>query len=661
MSKRLIELSENPASVFSHFSYSLPFSGKMIEFQLLLIANTPIVRLGLRAVCEQDSGLQVVAEASTEAEALQILQASIPIPALAILDWDDGLSTGEARTGVTVCRHLKRQFPNLRVLILGGSSSLRPLEMARQAGASGYCPSGLAVEELIAIIRQVAAGQSFWSGSLRQGEEVVPEAEIVRKEVTSLTPGPRQLLTDLCGSGLQQIDATLAEVKVALQNPRLQESENLLAILDLIVLSGRRRELLAARWLVSQLLPDRMPQVREDSKAERPGENLPVEKTSTPLVPSPSQLPIPQPQVSFAAPTFQSTLFDATATKLQSALVNLTSVPLEVDIFRTPKKRELMAVILRQLELLLEDLRFSQIQLEQLPEKREIILQDLWQASITDFFGKYYTVKLGEKNLTNAGSTRLTERETSLANGENSAFMLPATSPLVLEGQAAIEVVPVLLQEATVVQREILDKIPLVPEFLGYLLFQTPLIVDNTVYPAESPEAMQRASLLLENLVIQVANSVVQPLLNNFADLEEIKQKFYDQQLITTREIEKFRNNLSWKYRLDNYVLEPKAIFESRFNLWGLTERGIQLTSIYAPRNQELSRLSGVPLIVTLVLEIRDALAPRVRASVAFLGTGIVYLLTQVIGRGIGLIGRGILQGIGNSLQDGRLERKSNR
>jgi hypothetical protein len=36
------------------------------------------------------------------------------------------------------------------------------------------------------------------------------------------------------------------------------------------------------------------------------------------------------------------------------------------------------------------------------------------------------------------------------------------------------------------------------------------------------------------------------------------------------------------------------------------------------------------------------------------LGTGLVYLLTEIIGRGIGLIGRGILKGIGNAFQDKR-------
>jgi hypothetical protein len=156
----------------------------------------------------------------------------------------------------------------------------------------------------------------------------------------------------------------------------------------------------------------------------------------------------------------------------------------------------------------------------------------------------------------------------------------------------------------------------------------------------------------LQNLVISLANAVMQPLLNNFADTEEIKLNYYDRRLLSTREIERFRNDLSWKYRLDNYIGEPKAIFESRFWLLILADRGIERVSIYGPRNEELRELAGFKLAVTLVLETRDAIAPRVSSIISFLGTGVVYILTQVIGRGIGLIGRGILQGIGNAWQE---------
>lgn len=205
-----------------------------------------------------------------------------------------------------------------------------------------------------------------------------------------------------------------------------------------------------------------------------------------------------------------------------------------------------------------------------------------------------------------------------------------------------------MLNNAAGVETEILNKIPLVEELFSYLLWQTDLCVENTSYSADSEQANLQASIILENLLIQIANAVVQPLLNFLADVETIKQNFYDRQLISTREIERFRNNLTWKYRLNNYVNEPQAIFESRYELFVFAPRGIAKISIYAPRNQELAQLSGIPLVVTLLLEFRDAIAPRIQSLLAFLGSGIVFILTKVIGRGLGLIGRGILQGIGS-------------
>jgi len=228
-------------------------------------------------------------------------------------------------------------------------------------------------------------------------------------------------------------------------------------------------------------------------------------------------------------------------------------------------------------------------------------------------------------------------------------------------GDDAIGIVDVLLQEGAIVQAAMLSKIPLMPEFLAHLLFQVPLTIDDAAYVAGSVEAMARMELLLQNLTIQLANAVVQPLLNRFGDVVVIKQTFYDKRLLSSREIERFRNNLSWKYRVEKYFGEPTAIFESRFHVFALREQGITKTSIYAPRNDALTQLSGIQLTVTLALETRDAIAPRLRSAVSFVGSGIVYVLTEVIGRGIGLIGRGIVKGVGNALQESKLNRNSER
>ena len=63
-----------------------------------------------------------------------------------------------------------------------------------------------------------------------------------------------------------------------------------------------------------------------------------------------------------------------------------------------------------------------------------------------------------------------------------------------------------------------------------------------------------------------------------------------------------------------------------------------------------LFRSGWLQQLVTLALEARDALAPQVQNLVRGAGDLLVVLLTQVLGRAIGLVGRGIAQGMGRSL-----------
>lgn len=577
--------------------------------KLLLIDQDQIFRTGLRTVIEQFSDLQVVAEADTGVTVLRVLSESERGSEvdLVILEPLSERSSSSRSVNLELCRQLKSQYPSLPVLLL---TQLEPTQLAaaRQTGVDGYCPKGVPVSELIAAIRQVAAGRAYWvetttianSQPAQQISVLEQESENQPPVISSLAA---LLRNHLRLSGIQNIDATLTEVTARLQVPGLP-------LLEQAVLAGQRRELLAARWLITQLFA--APKTNQQPRARS--------QPTTELVSNLEAIPataIAQPEtttpVSFR--TIQSVLFANTLEKLQLSLQNLTRTTLEIDILREEKQRELLYLILRKVENILDELRFSQVQPQQLAEMQRLILRDLWQAAITDFFGKYSTLQVGKETL---------------------------------------EIANIMLQDVAVVQTEILAKIPLTNDLFSYLLFETPLVIDNASYAVSSPEVMARAEIILQNLLVQIANAVVQPLLNRFGDVELIKQNFYDRSLISTREIERFRNNLSWKYRLSSYVGEPQAIFESRYQMLVLTGRGIAKISIYAPRREELAQLSGIQLAVTLALETRDAIAPRLRAVVAFLGNGVVYILTQVVGRAIGLIGRGILQGIGGSLPEGR-------
>ncbi|MBD2508246.1 DUF3685 domain-containing protein [Nostoc muscorum FACHB-395] len=583
--------------------------------KLLLFDQDPIFRLGLRVALEAIPNLEVTGVVESDTTALQILaeiaQEDPKQVNLVVLEFGNGRSITSQQLGLQFCRQLKALYPNLPILLLSSVQEQGLLLAAKSIGVNGYCPKGTPLPELVAAMQEVADGGEYW---FRNTEAITtPHSSLpIRDAINRVSPNSPlpfyKQRNNLRLSGIAYIEATLAAVTAQLQVPGL-------AVLDRAVLAGQRRELLAARWLLDRLLVSSQERQEEDI----PGADEP------PLTPSLSSAIQPRQTVLplLSIGTLQFNLFASCITKLQFPLRNVTDIPLEIDIFREDKKRELLYLILQKLTEQLDELRASQLDANQLYEVKNILLRDLWEVAITDFFGKFSQIKIGNQS---------------------------------------IGIVNFLLQNLEVVQRDILNKIPLVFELYSYLIFQTELRIDNTSYPVLGTEAKSQALMILENLLIQVANGVVQPLLNSLADVEIMKQNLYCREFISTREIERFRNDLSWKYRLINYIEEPKAVFESRYDLFVIAPRGIAKTSVYAPRNQELAKLSNIPLIVTLLLEFSDAITPRLKSLLSFLGSGIVFILTQIIGRGLGLIGRGILQGIGSvSLLEKNLRRNSDR
>jgi DNA-binding NarL/FixJ family response regulator len=621
---------------------------------LVLVDEDPTFRLGLNDCLEQYPDLELAVADTDGSQVLQMLEnargfsaevftdrldlPSIETIALIILNINLGRSNPAQIQGLSLCQRIKGQYPNIPVLFITSAPIAPQLNAAHQAGANGYCAKSLGYESLVVIIRRVASGQNYWMPLASPlAESGQSQRTVSSPQRTAPCPGIwNNFRSQLQQSSIRQIDAVLNDVVDELENGDL-------SLLDRAIVAGRYRELRAARWLVTQLLtPNQAPppsfSVESSAHASdrrRPLENAPRPNSlsanpprSAPVSVNPpgnNPPPIPSTAIATQSPAYieqvrdlRSLLFDNIAIKLQAALENITETPLEIDILRDDKKRELFYLILRKIEELLGELTYSQVQAVQLNQKQFDILQDLWQAIVTEFFGKYYTVPL-------AG--------------------------------IEVEVVDVLLQERELIQTAILEKIPGISELLRHLLFQAPLEIDSSLYPTGNPEAVIRAEALLENWMIQMANAVMQPLLNRFANVEEIKQTFYDRRLLSIRDIERFRNDLSWRYRLEQLLREPTDIFESKHQLLVLSARGIRRTAIYARRYQELEQLEGIPRAITIVLEARDAIAPRLRSVVSLVGNGVVYVLTEVIGRGIGLVGKGVLKGIGNAWQDNRFRK----
>ncbi|MFW6264109.1 MAG: DUF3685 domain-containing protein [Cyanobacteriota bacterium] len=577
------------------------------QTKLLLVDDDPIFRLGLSTALANFSDLQVVGQVDTAVAALEQLTklSANEFPDIVVLDWYLGRFSGKQTSGLQLCQQLKSLYPKLPLFLLTTEMNPDSLATARMYGVIGYCPKGTAIAQIVTALREVAAGKFYW----RTGESKnLPSPTRPNFPTGSIPP---KFLSRMRQSGLAQIDAALAQVNAQLQNSRL-------STLDWLFWTGRRRELVAARWMVQQLLPVEvifLPESSNGVKKEIPGEQrLTQSNTSLPSpslpVPATPELPVP------------GRLFETALSKIQSGVENLTGSPLEIDILQPAKKQELLYLVLQQFRQELEELRFLKLSPEQLAERRSQLLRNLWQSSTIDFFLKYYDPS-------------------------------PQTR--------SYQIVDVVVQYSSIVQRAVLDEIPFVAELIAYLLFDKPLVINNFPYTSDSPEAMARAEMLLENLVLQVANASMQVLLNYFAEVEAIKYSLYQSRFLSSREVAQFRNTLSWKYRREYYIDQPKAIFESRYRLLILNGYGIRQISIYSPRNTDLDELMGVRWWLTIALEARDAIAPLLRGAVSVIGNAAIYVLTRVIGRGIGLIVRGVIQGIGSTLQDVRYGKDGDR
>jgi DNA-binding NarL/FixJ family response regulator len=558
--------------------------------QIFLLDADLVFSEGLTKVLNAREDTHIIAQAQTLEQARHQLTTFTSLPDVFVLDIHL-TADEETRLGVQFCQELKSNYPNLPLFVLTTVTADSVLRSLRNLGIEGYSRKRTPLDELVHALQQVARGELYWQQSkVNDSQRQLPPASPPQP----ITP-PRWV-TRQRETGLAEIERNLARVEAILEKDELSN-------FDWLFWSGLRRELKTARWIVQQLLPVEVVVVGEEEEPEAIEENSNSEGELPPLLTS---LPT----------SLSETLLQTTLGKIQLGIVNNTGYTLEIDILSPEKKRELLYLVVQEFQEILTQLEFVHLSLEDLPERRSLLLRELWQTCLTRWISKYI---------------------------ELSQF--PATAGSIVE---------FVIREAPLVESMRLNKLPDVTALLAYLLYEEPLKIDQVSYRPESPEAQARAEMLLHNLILVVANAVMQVILNQFGEQETVKNALYANQYRSSREIARFRNELSWQYRQTYYIQEPKAIFESRHELLVLRGNRIQAVSVYAPRKEDLEQLQGIRLGVTIALEFRDAIAPRFRAVFGVVGQAVVYLLTQVIGRGIGLIGRGILQGIGKSVESKR-------
>lgn len=129
--------------------------------RILIADDHPIVRQGVRQILAADPDLQVVAEARSGDEALQLARQ---------INWDVAILdfSMPGRSGFDLLGDLRREFPRRPVIIL--SIHAEQLHAARvlKAGGAGYLNKSSAPQELTRAVRKVAAGGRYVSAALAE-------------------------------------------------------------------------------------------------------------------------------------------------------------------------------------------------------------------------------------------------------------------------------------------------------------------------------------------------------------------------------------------------------------------------------------------------------------------------------------------------------------
>jgi len=122
--------------------------------RLVVVDDHAIVRQGLRTMLERGDEMVVVAEAGTAAQAREAVRAHRPD--VVLLD----LKLGDDDAGLSVCRQLTAEDPDVRVLVLTTFLNERLVVEAIRSGAKGYVLKDVDAEELVRSIRAIRAGES---------------------------------------------------------------------------------------------------------------------------------------------------------------------------------------------------------------------------------------------------------------------------------------------------------------------------------------------------------------------------------------------------------------------------------------------------------------------------------------------------------------------
>lgn len=122
------------------------------DVRVAIVDDHPVYRLGMAALLGAIDGVEVVGQAATAAEALDLVGEVRPDVVLLDLHLPDA-------SGIEVTREVRSAHPDVAILIVTMVEDADSLFAALRAGARGYLVKGAGAEEITRALAAVRAGE----------------------------------------------------------------------------------------------------------------------------------------------------------------------------------------------------------------------------------------------------------------------------------------------------------------------------------------------------------------------------------------------------------------------------------------------------------------------------------------------------------------------
>ncbi|MGW0026733.1 response regulator [Rhodococcus sp. NPDC003383] len=196
-----------------------------MSIRVAVVDDHPVFRLGMVALLGTLDGIDVVAEASSVSQALDVVTADVDV---VLMDIELGDGSGiEATTGLVA------KYPALRVLMVTMHEDADLLVAAMRAGARGYLVKGADPSGVERAIRAVAGGELIVGASVAEKAlgVMATSRTVARGAFPELTDREREVL-DLVARGYD--NATISRRLVLSQKTVRNHVSNVLGKLGAV-------------------------------------------------------------------------------------------------------------------------------------------------------------------------------------------------------------------------------------------------------------------------------------------------------------------------------------------------------------------------------------------------------------------------------------------